>query len=448
MYDSVLSLLIVHFVLVSAQTQNRNLLRLLRSKEILIKSSQAIYFRNERRSRLIDLGLLAVCLGLVYATLHPWAGWRVPAHSVFRYLGLGWPRFWTWFDVISNLLAYVPLGILVALRLRPIRRGGQILLVTLLVGALFSLILETLQNFLPSRVPSRLDWLINTFGALLGAGTALLFAQRSHRERELIWHKPNYFSHESLPFLLIVALWLCAQFTPQRMLYETGTMVSPAIQTLATHIDRTPDSTRPTVDFASAVTPMLESLQVDGAYSILIEAAAVSIWVTCIGLLLIDALATARSRGIAIVSVLIAAFLLRGAALATLTGNIEYGLWLSAGAQAGLLLGPILLLLLSGIGRRDRLWWILGLLAVGLVLSNIMPDNVYRQQMLAEAVARGGLRTLLAGVRAIALVWPLLALLLVARQLFLHYQRWESIPFMNESASPSLNRLPRPIRHA
>ena len=448
MYDSVLRLLIVHFVIVIAQTHNCNFLRLSGTKEILIKSSQAIYFRNERRSHLIDLGLVAVGLALVYATLHPWVGWRVPAHSIFRYLGLGWPRFWTWFDVISNLLAYVPLGILLALRLRPIWRGGRILLVALLAGALFSLILETLQNFLPTRVPSRLDLLINTFGALLGAGTALLFAQRPHRERELIWHKPNYFSHESLPFLLIVALWLCAQFTPQRMLYETGTIVSPAIQTLATHIDRTADPIRTSVDFASAVTPLLESLQVDGAYSILIEAAAVSIWVSCIGLLLIDALASSRSRGIAIVSVLIAAFLLRGTALAVLTGNLEYGLWLSAGAQAGLLLGPILLLLLSGIRRRDRLWWILGLLAVGLVLTNIMPDNVYRQQMLAEAAARGGLRTLLAGLRAIALVWPLLALLLVARQLYLHYQRWESVPFMNESARPNLQGMPRPIRHA
>ncbi len=367
---------------------------------------------------------------------------------MFRFLGVSWTRFWTWFDVISNLLAYVPLGILLTLRFRPVWRGGRILILAILAGALLSLVLETLQNFLPTRVPSRLDLLINTLGALLGAGVGLMFAQRPHAQRELIWHKPNFLSHESLPFLLIVALWLCAQITPQRLLYETGTFVSPAIQVLATHMDRTPDLTRPSVEFAATVSPWLERLQVDPAYSILIEAAAVSIWVACIGLLLIDALASSRSRAIAIVSVLIAGFLLRGVALAAMTGNLEFGLWLSAGAQAGLLIGPILLFLLAGIRRRDRLWWLLGLLTAGLILTNIMPDNIYRQQMLGTVWAPGAFKTLLAAVRAIALLWPLAALLLVARQLMLHYQRWESVPFMKDSTVPRYHGLPRPARNA
>ncbi len=394
------------------------------------------------------MGLVLVGVAIVYATLHPWLGWRVPAHSIFRYLGLAWPRFWTWFDVISNLLAYIPLGILLALRFRRVWRGGRILLVTLLAGALLSLLLETLQNFLPTRVPSRLDLLVNTLGALLGAGIALLFAQRPHDERELIWHRPGFFNHESLPFLFIVAIWLCAQFAPQRMLYETGTWVSPALQTLATHLDRSIDTTRPSVEFAAAITPWLERIQVDVAYSILIEAAAVSIWVACIGLLLIDALASPRSRAIAIVSVLLGAFLLRGVALAALTGNLEFGLWLSAGAQAGLLLGPIILLLLSGIRRRDRLWWLLGLLAAGIVLSNILPDNVYRQQMLSRAAEPGAWRGVLVSVRAVAMLWPLAALIVVARQIFLHYQRWESIPFMNKPTTTGYRQLPDQARHA
>jgi VanZ family protein len=391
---------------------------------------------------LIDIGLAMVVAGLVYATLHPWMGWRIPAHSIFRFLGLAWPRFWTWFDVVSNLLAYIPLGILVALRFRQNWRGGRIVVAALLVGALLSLTLETLQNFLPTRVPSRLDLLINTLGALLGASVALLFAPRPHDERELIWHRPGFFSHESLPFLLIVALWLVAQFTPQRMLYETGTLVSPVIQTLSTHIDRSIDASRPSVEFAVALAPWLERLQVDIAYSILIEAAAVSIWVACIGLLLIDSLATYRSRAIAIGAILFGAFLLRGVALAVVTGNLEFGLWLSAGAQAGLLLGPILLLLLSGIRRRDRLWWLLGLLGAGLILSNIMPDNIYRQQMLRHAAEPGALRPLLTSIRTLAMFWPIAALIVVARQLYLHYQRWEDIPFMNESVTSRHRRLP------
>lgn len=409
-------------------------------------SAQAALPRSERRSPLVEIGLALCVCAIIYTTLQPWAGWRLPSHSIFRYLGNPWPKFWTWFDVTSNLIAYLPIGLLVAIRLRPYAKGYLVLLAAALAGFLLSFVLESLQNFVPTRVPSRLDLLINTVGALLGAAVALTFMQRPHDHRELLWHRPAIFGNESLPFLMLIGFWLAAQFSPQRMLYETGTFVSPVIQTLSNHVDRAFDPSLPSVQFAAGLLNFLQRLQVGDGYAVLVETASVSVWVACIGLLLIDSLASQRTRVLAVVGVLLLGFVIRSAALAARTGSLEFGLWLSAGAQAGLLLGPIVLLLMAGSRRRNRLMLALALVVIGLILSNVMPDNIYRQQMLTTGAAPGALRGLMNILGTVATVWPLLAVLLIARQLVRHDERWEGIPFMNESVLAGYRRLTKSAR--
>ena len=63
------------------------------------------------RSSAVPLAWLYAAL-IVYASLYPFIGWRVPGAAPFDYLLLGWPRWWTSFDLISNLLGYLPLGFL------------------------------------------------------------------------------------------------------------------------------------------------------------------------------------------------------------------------------------------------------------------------------------------------------------------------------------------------
>ena len=50
---------------------------------------------------------------IVYASLYPFSGWRVPGVTPWHFLLLPWSRWWTAFDLISNLLGYMPLGALV-----------------------------------------------------------------------------------------------------------------------------------------------------------------------------------------------------------------------------------------------------------------------------------------------------------------------------------------------
>ncbi|MDE2584156.1 MAG: VanZ family protein, partial [Betaproteobacteria bacterium] len=60
---------------------------------------------------------LAYTLLVIYASLHPFSGWRDLGLSPLAFLEAGWPRYWTGFDLTVNILAYVPLGFLLALAL-------------------------------------------------------------------------------------------------------------------------------------------------------------------------------------------------------------------------------------------------------------------------------------------------------------------------------------------
>jgi VanZ family protein len=115
-------------------------------------------------------------LVIVYASLFPFSGWRWPPGMAFVQLfSLPWPRYFITFDITSNLLAYAPLGWLLAVaRLRHGHSLVKALAGAVLVGTLLSYAMESTQHLLPQRVPSSLDWLLNTLGTVLGAGVAWL----------------------------------------------------------------------------------------------------------------------------------------------------------------------------------------------------------------------------------------------------------------------------------
>jgi hypothetical protein len=79
------------------------------------------------------------------------------------------------FDLWSNFAGYMPLGLLLALAsLRAGRTPWRSLLQAVLCGSLLSLSMEWTQCFLPLRVPSRHDWVLNSAGTLAGALLLLL----------------------------------------------------------------------------------------------------------------------------------------------------------------------------------------------------------------------------------------------------------------------------------
>ena len=166
----------------------------------------------------------AYTLLAVYASLHPFTDWRDTGVDPLAFLTASWPRYYTGFDLVINVAAYLPLGFLWVPVLQP--RLGRIgaVVIAILCGACFSLAMETLQNYLPSRVPSNVDLGCNALGTLFGAlagarwGGQLLDGGRLHalRNRTVLQGAMGDAG------LLLLALWLLTQLTPETLLFGNG----------------------------------------------------------------------------------------------------------------------------------------------------------------------------------------------------------------------------------
>ena len=158
------------------------------------------------RSSAVPLAGMYAAL-IVYASLYPFLGWRVPGVSPWAFLTLPWSRWWTGFDLVSNLLGYMPFG---ALLLGALVRSGirltRAFAIAVAAGSALSLSMELLQNYLPHRVSSNVDLALNIAGTLLGA----LLAAAVHTHGGLArWQivRERWFIDRSAGGLTLLVLW-------------------------------------------------------------------------------------------------------------------------------------------------------------------------------------------------------------------------------------------------
>eukprot|EP01137_Pigoraptor_chileana_P007434 Opistho-2@53024 len=177
--------------------------------------------------------LLAYLALVVYASLYPFWPWTWPPGLSWQgLLRLPWPRYSGAFDQQANLAGYLPFGLLgFAAALRSGLGLRAALLLGLLPWPLLSLLMETLQYFLPGRVPSLADWLLNSAGAVLGVLIGLLLhafggLQRWHVAREY-WFQPH-----SAGALALLALWPVGLLFPAPVPLGLGQWL-PRLQTVA-----------------------------------------------------------------------------------------------------------------------------------------------------------------------------------------------------------------------
>ena len=176
---------------------------------------------------------------IVYASLYPFSGWRVPGVSTWAFLGLPLSKYWTTFDVVANLLGYLPLGALVfGGAVRAGRRTG--VAVVLGIGACFalSLAMEWLQNFLPLRVSSNLDLFLNTLGGVLGVAVAALVHKAGALNR---WQtvRERWFVARSAGGLTLLCLWPLGLLFPTPVPLGLGQVLTQLRDTLATWLQGT-----------------------------------------------------------------------------------------------------------------------------------------------------------------------------------------------------------------
>lgn len=165
------------------------------------------------RSSAAPLAWLYAAL-IAYASLYPFVPWRLPGVSPLAFLTLPWTRYWTWFDLVANLLGYVPLGALVFGAV--VRSGGRArhaLWLALAGGTALSLAMELLQNFLPHRVASNVDLGLNALGTLIGAALGAWVHARGGVER---WQvaRDRWFIARSAGGIALLLLWPVGMLFP------------------------------------------------------------------------------------------------------------------------------------------------------------------------------------------------------------------------------------------
>lgn len=325
----------------------------------------------------------AYTLLALYGSLYPFVGWRDTGVDALAFLDAGWPRYVTTFDLVANGLAYLPFGFLWATVLAARRPAAAVLAITLAAGGLFSLGVETAQNFLPSRVPSNLDLACNTAGVLFGSlaglrwGRELLDGGRLHRWR--VRHVLDGVAGDR--GLLLVALWGISQLNPETFLFGNGNLRS--------------------------LFGLPAALEFQAGRFIELEMATVAAQTVAI-CLLGHRLAVRHPLHWSL-GLLVAALAVKSFALMLLMNGVQGFAWLTPGTLGGLGLGLVLWLatLRRAAGEQAALAAMALMLAT--VLANLMPDNPYLENTLS-VWQQGHFLNFNGLTRLISSLWPFFAL--------------------------------------
>lgn len=310
------------------------------------------------------LALATVCL-IVYASLYPFTEWRNQGISPLTFLTASLPRYWTGFDVGVNIAGYAPLGFLLALAALRSGRTRWAVSVAVLAAGILSLVMEGLQSYLPARIPSNVDFVLNSIGAWLGACTAWLLEKAGALDR---WNRfrTRWFVSEARGALVLLALWPVALLFPASVPLGLGQVLERLEYTLAEILTDTPF-----LEWLPVRDIELQPL-VPGAEVICVALGAL---IPC--LLGYSVLRTLPQRFVFLILTLAA-----GVALTALSAALSYGpdhawAWLDLPVQVGLVFGGVLSLLLLPVPRRGSAAVLLLALSIHLSLLNQAPMSPY-----------------------------------------------------------------------
>lgn len=335
------------------------------------------------------MAALAYILVIIYASLQPFVDWRVLPGDFGDFLFEPWPRWITVDDVLFNFAAYLPLGFLLALAMRS-RRGTRAAVALAAITCIaLSFALEAVQQYLPTRIASNADLLVNGCGGMVGALIALLFSPGQRLGQTMAQLRSHWFVSGARgdAALILAGLWLITQLHTPLMVFGNGDL-------------------RGSLNLPGwfAHTP--------AAY-LIAEAGVVMLNIITLGLLLASA-ARDTSSGYwrAMMLIFAGACALKVAAAALILRVPNPWIWMTPGVGMGCAAGLVLLLALTRLPHRGRAAIALLTLAGAVFLVNIVPENPYRP---APAYLFQGhsshILSFASMTRALSDLWPFLALL-------------------------------------
>ena len=309
---------------------------------------------------------------IVYASLYPFTGWRDQGIAPWAFLWSPWPKYWTAFDLVSNFVGYIPLGFLLSLsfarrsRQRVAAKGNvSASLVAVSAAGLLSFLMESLQTYLPSRVPSNVDFALNTAGAIFGAVSATLL-ERAGAIDHWTRLRERWFVEEARGALVLLALWPFALLFPASVPFGLGQVFERLEGALAEWL---------------ADTPFLQWLPVrDVELQPLVPGA--ELLSVALGVLIPCLLGYSVQRSMARRAAFACILLPVGIAATALSAALSWGpahawAWLSFPVQLGLATGFVLALLLVAVPRRGCAALVLLAVVLHLVMLNQAPASAY-----------------------------------------------------------------------
>jgi VanZ family protein len=348
------------------------------------------------------LALAYVAL-IVYASLYPFTDWRDQGLVPWAFLFAPLPRYWTGFDVSINVAGYMPLGVLLAVSdLR--QRRNHPLLIPLVFASLLSFSMEALQSYLPARVASREDFVLNAIGAFTGAMLALLLNRWGIIQR---WSRlrARWFVEQPRGGIVLLAIWPLALMFPAAVPFGLGQVLDRVEEAVSSQLEGTP--------FAQWL-PM---------HALGREPLAPGSEMLCVflGLLLPCLLGFCVTRSLRRRVFLVGATVVVGVAATALSAALSWGpahswAWLGLPSQLGIAGAALVAALLALLPWRASAALLLLALGVYLSLLNQAPESPYFAQTL-QAWEQGRFIRFHGLAQWLGWLWPYATLVYVLTQI-------------------------------
>jgi VanZ family protein len=350
-------------------------------------------------------GPLAVAYALlvVYASLYPFTGWRWPAGmEALQLFALPWPPYHARFDIVANLLGYLPLGAL--FYGAGVRNGWsewRAAVGALAFAATLSFALEVTQNFLPTRVPSLIDWVVNGSGALIGVGIGAVLQGLGLLNR---WElaRNRWFIRRSAGALALLVLWPIGLLFPAPVPLGLGQVGHRLGELVEAALDGTPWSDA-AADWLATFGAGGEPLSLAG------EGAALVLGLLAPCLVAFAAARPGWRRVPLALGALVLAFVVTTFSTALNFGPDHALTWLAPVTLPALALGTLLAMLCAPISRRLAAG--LGLVVLTLLIAVVAqaPPNPYYAESL-QAWEQGRFIRFHGLARWVGWLWPYFAM--------------------------------------
>ncbi|MBO9686810.1 VanZ family protein [Roseateles chitosanitabidus] len=343
---------------------------------------------------------LALCYAVlvVYASLYPFWPWRLPPSLPWPgVVGLPWPRYWGKFDIWINVVGYWPLGLLCFAAV--IRSGGGLwrALVLAVVGLpLLSFSMETLQYFLPGRVPSLADFLLNSGGAWAGALCGWALYRFGGLERWDGWRE-RWFVPHSAGALALLALWPIGLLYPAPLPLGLGQLFPRLREWAELLLADTPWELVP------------RDLPDDLPLPPGLEAIAIAMGLLAPCLLALSVARPGRRRILLVLGALLLGILSTAWSTLLNFGPDHAWAWLTPTTTPGLAIGGVLALLAALMSRRASAAWGLVVLTALIALVAEAPSDPYLTESL-QFWEQGRFVNMYGLAQWVGWVWPFAAL--------------------------------------